>query len=74
MENVKDEAFLKKLGNRIKEIRNSQALSLLDLSVRMDNHPEQLYRIENGKQNATICSLKKIADALGVTLEELFRF
>ena len=46
----------------------------MDLAVKMDNHAEQIGRIERGQLNVTICTLKKIAEALELPLGELFDF
>jgi transcriptional regulator with XRE-family HTH domain len=40
----------------------------------MDNYAEQVGRIERGLLDVRICTLKKIATALNVTLEELLHF
>lgn len=48
VQNVKDKAFLKKLGQRIRFLRKEKGLSQLDLGVRMDNYAEQIGRIERG--------------------------
>jgi transcriptional regulator with XRE-family HTH domain len=71
---VKDKAYLKKLGNRIRSLRLERQLSQLDLGVSMDNYAEQISRIERGQTNVTICTLRKIADCLGVSLSDLLAF
>ena len=40
MQNVKDKIYLKKLGQRIRNLRLSKDLSQLDLGVSMDNYAE----------------------------------
>lgn len=74
MQNVTDRAFLIKLGQRIRQLRKDRNLSQLDVGVGMDNFAEQVSRIERGKINVTICSLKKMAETLNITLSELFDF
>jgi transcriptional regulator with XRE-family HTH domain len=71
VQNVKDRVFLKKIGLRIKSFRLAKGLSQLDLAVRMDNYAEQIGRIERGQLNVTICTLKKIAEGLEISLSEL---
>jgi transcriptional regulator with XRE-family HTH domain len=71
---LKDKEFLIKLGKQIREIRMSKGLSQLDVGVAMDNYAEQVGRIERGKFNVTICTLKKISEALGVNLSTLLDF
>lgn len=74
MQNVKDKIFLKKLGLRIRELRKLKNLTQLDVGVAMDNFAEQIGRIERGELNVTICTLKKIAESLGINLSELLSF
>jgi transcriptional regulator with XRE-family HTH domain len=74
VQNVTDRAFLIKLGQRIRQLRKDRNLSQLDVGVGMDNFAEQVSRIERGKINVTICSLKKMAETLNITLSELFDF
>ena len=74
MQNIKDDKFLLLLGKRIKQLRKAKGLSQLELAVRMENHSEQIGRIERGKHNVTVCTLRQIAGALDTTLAELFIF
>ena len=74
MQNEINKIFLQNLGARIREIRKSKGLSQLDIGVAMDNYAEQIGRIERGKTNVTICTLKNIAKCLDITLIELFDF
>ena len=55
-------------------LRKSKGLSQLDLAGLMDNYAEQIGRIERGEQNVSICTLKKIADALNIEMKNLFDF
>ena len=71
MQNIKDKTFLKKLGERIRQIRKAKNLSQVDVGVAMDNFGEQIGRIERGELNVTICTLKKLADTLEISLSEL---
>lgn len=71
MQNVKDEKFLKLLGKRIREMRLAKGLSQVDVGIAMDNYGEQIGRIERGELNVTICTLKKIAEALDTTLTDI---
>ena len=71
MQNIKDKTFLKKLGERIRQIRKAKNLSQVDVGVAMDNFREQIGRSERGELNVTICTLKKLADTLEISLSEL---
>ncbi|HEY5464676.1 MAG TPA: helix-turn-helix transcriptional regulator [Hanamia sp.] len=52
--------FLIALGKQIALLRKTKGLTKLDLAVKMDNHAEQIGRIERGQLNVTICTLKKL--------------
>jgi len=71
MQNVKDPLLLRKIGSRIRTLRKERDLSQLQLAVLIDNHAEQIGRIERGELNVTIGTLQKIADGLETTLAEL---
>ena len=74
MQNVKDDLFLKLIGQRIKSVREEKRLTQLDLGLLCNNHAEQIGRIERGEYNVTICSLLIVCKALGITLSELLSF
>ena len=74
MQNIKDDKFLIILGKRIKLLRKTKNLSQLELAVKMENHSEQIGRIERGKHNVTICTLRQIANSLEISLAELLNF
>ena len=61
------------LGQRIKELRLETGLSQekFALSIGMDR--SYYASIESGKRNVSICNIKKIADGLNVSLEDLFK-
>ncbi|NMD28698.1 MAG: helix-turn-helix transcriptional regulator, partial [Bacteroidetes bacterium] len=48
-----------------------KGLTQLDLGVLMDNYAEQVGRIERGQLNVSICTLKKISEALEIPLPAL---
>ena len=63
----------KKLGLRIKELRLKKEVSQekFALSINMDR--TYFSSVEAGKRNISILNIKKIADGLKITLEELFK-
>lgn len=74
MQDVRDEVYLKKLGERIRVLRKERKMTQLDLAGKMDNFAEQIGRIERGEQNPSVCTLKIIASALDISMKELFDF
>ena len=66
--------FLKKLGNRIVELRLKKGWSQRDLAYECGKEPQSIERVENGKTNPTAFYLKELSEALGVTVADFFNF
>ena len=65
---------IKLLGLRIRELRKAKRLSQEALAEKAKIHYKFLGGIERGQANPTIHVLDDIANALGVTLADLFVF
>nr|WP_319571247.1 helix-turn-helix transcriptional regulator [uncultured Draconibacterium sp.] len=63
--------FLKKIGKNIVRIREKHGLRQIDLANELNIDDSSLRRIESGRTNPTILTLKKIADVLEVNLSEI---
>ena len=76
MERSKKETqlFLKQLGERIRKLRKEKKMSLRDLGYSCDIEKSNMGRIESGRTNPTILTLKKICKSLGITLKKLMDF
>ena len=61
------------IGNRIREVRKEKGYSQEELAALADLDRTYMTSVECGKRNISIVNLHRIAKALGVTLEELFR-
>lgn len=59
------------IGKRIKEVRVSQGISQEKLSELAEISPQYMSQIETAARKASLTSLVKISNALGVTLDEL---
>ena len=70
---MSDEDFLKRIGENIVRIRQSGGMKQIDLATKLEMEDSSLRRIEKGRVNSTILMLKKISDALGVELIQLFK-
>ena len=68
-----DDMILIKVGQRIREIRNTQGLSQEKLALKADIDRTYLAGVEQGKRNPSLKSLEKIVVALDVRFEELFK-
>lgn len=64
----------KKVGKRIKEIRESLNIKQYELAEKLEMEPSNLTRIESGYQKPKEENLTKIADILGVKEMDLFDF
>jgi transcriptional regulator with XRE-family HTH domain len=62
-----------KIGQRIKELREKTEMSQKDLSYAADLDRSYIASIENGQRNVSIVNIEKIANALGVTLNDFFK-
>ena len=63
----------KKVGERIKELRQAQNISQEKLSLKADIDRTYLASVEQGKRNIAIINLEKIVIALDTTLEVFFK-
>lgn len=60
---------LARIGRTIAERRKTLGLSVRELGARTGVNYTTLSLIENGKLNASIATLTKITDAIGLTIE-----
>lgn len=63
--------FLDGLGERVKAARLKRGLTQKELSTMIGASPSWIHLLEDGQQNAMIHSLRRTADALGVSLHSL---
>jgi transcriptional regulator with XRE-family HTH domain len=69
-----DKNYLEKVGENIAKLRREKEMSQMDVCAIIDMDKPNLSAIENGRQNATILTLKKIANALEVDVSNFFLF
>jgi transcriptional regulator with XRE-family HTH domain len=62
-----------KVGQRIKEIREQKSMSQKDLAYTSNLDRSYITSVENGQRNISIVNLEKIAIALQISLNELFK-
>ncbi len=62
------------LGGRIRALRKSEKLTQEELASRGSINYKYLGAIERGEENPSLSILEKIADGLGIEIQELFRF
>ena len=74
MKNIRNEEFIKQLGRRIIVLRFERGLSQEQLANMADIPLAQVGRIERGKINCTVSTLRAISIALNIHLKDLFSF
>ncbi|ELY2591402.1 helix-turn-helix transcriptional regulator [Cronobacter sakazakii] len=61
-----------KIGDKIRQIRKANKMTLSELALRVDSDVGNLSRLERGMQGYSDTLIQKIAEALGVPVAELF--
>lgn len=62
----------KKIGQRIKDLREKKSMSQKDLAYAADLDRSYIASIENGQRNVSIVNIEKIATALDVNIKDFF--
>lgn len=70
----KADAFRKKLGKRIREVRKEQKITQEQLAFESGVGRRVIVHIEKGIQNVTVDTLYALADALDVEPQTFFDF
>ena len=63
----------KQFGARIRALRNAKGLSQEKFALSIDMDRTYYASVESGKRNISINNMAKIAQGLGISLEELFK-
>ncbi|WP_255518206.1 helix-turn-helix domain-containing protein [Fulvivirga sp. M361] len=69
--NTKEEKYFKKLGAKIKRLREERGVDQKAFAFDCEIGRTQLYMIENGKTNPRLLTLMKIANGLEISLADL---
>ncbi|MEK3719243.1 helix-turn-helix domain-containing protein [Paenibacillus sp. FSL H8-0034] len=67
------EAFVKIVGDRIRVLRTEKGLSQEKLGELAELNSNYIGQIERGEKSLSVFTLKKVAEGLSMSLEELFR-
>ncbi|MEO1969492.1 MAG: helix-turn-helix transcriptional regulator [Sphingomonadaceae bacterium] len=65
--------ILATIGAHVRSLRKQRGLTQIELGQKIGLNPNLLGRIERGDQNPALLTLAKVADGLGVSLEELVK-
>lgn len=69
-----DKDKLKKLGERVKSLRNEKGLTLKELAYSINKDPQNISRIEMGDVNPGYLFLLALCEGLEVDIKELVDF
>ncbi len=62
-----------KVGKAIKEARKAKGLTQKEVGAKLGISESAVNKYESGKENPTVITLQKVAEALGMRLEIHFR-
>jgi transcriptional regulator with XRE-family HTH domain len=68
---MRNDIFLKQVGNKVKAIRQENGISVRKLGEMCKIDYANLSRLESGRQNIHILTLKVIAEKMNVDIKEL---
>ena len=69
--NLAQQRFLRRIGDRVRDLRIAKRLTQDELGEKCDLHRTFIGSVERGERNVSILNLKVIADALRVPLIDL---
>lgn len=64
--------ILIKFGERVRDLRKERGLSQEQLAFKADLHRTYIGMIERAEKNITLVNIEKIANALEISINELF--
>jgi len=68
---MEKEDIIKKVGLKIRKIRESKNISIMELADKLDIEYNNMIRIEKGRTNPTLSTLYKICQALEIKLIDI---
>lgn len=70
---MKKEVFLKKLGERVRNIRIEKGITQKELAHSLGKDQQSIQRLEGGNINPSVFYLYEICKGLNVSLEDLIK-
>jgi putative transcriptional regulator len=70
---MQKERLLKKLGGRIRKIRNEKGLSQVELANSIGKDQQSVQRLESGNVNPSFFYLYEISEGLGIDVGDLLK-
>lgn len=72
MANTQEKALMRAFGKRVAELRKKRAMTQEQLAAKIDTHVTTIAFIEGGTKFVRLTTLRKLSQALGVEIKELF--
>lgn len=69
---ISDSEILKAFGDRVRQLRKQLDISQEELAHRADLHRTYIGMIERAEKNITLLNIEKIANALEVSIKDIF--
>ena len=69
---ISQKTILKSFGDRVRRIRTQKGYSQEELAHRANLHRTYIGMIERAEKNITLMNIEKIANALDISIKELF--
>lgn len=70
---MKKEQLLKKIGNRIRDIRKEKGITQVELANSIGKDQQSVQRLEKGNINPSFYYLYEVANGLDIDVEELVK-
>lgn len=74
MESMIQEELLEHIGQRIRLYRTRQKITITQLGEMVHLSPSNISKYENAKLSIDVCTLFRIAEALGITISQLIDY
>ena len=71
---MRDKKYLFAFGSNLRKLREERSLSQEALANLADIGVNQIWKLENGELNPTVCTLKAIAGALKILPKDVLDF
>jgi transcriptional regulator with XRE-family HTH domain len=67
-----EKSLSSEVGERLRGLRKERGITQEELAHLSSLHPTYIGKLERGEKNATIETIERVANALGISLEKLF--
>lgn len=72
MADTQEKVLMRAFGKRVAELRRKKGMTQEQLASKIDTHVTTIAFIEGGTKFVRLSTLRKLAQALGVEIKELF--